>query len=118
MNKLHTPQDSVVATYYIETKGDLNQVAEELVVLETTAPWVAATAPTELYQKAVGEVLEVKSTGPGRGYISLLHPILNMDIDESAFPCLWLSMIGGPTFALASYEKSRLVDFSVPEAML
>ncbi|MEJ7677550.1 MAG: RuBisCO large subunit C-terminal-like domain-containing protein [Segetibacter sp.] len=117
-NQLHNPEDSVVATYYIETKGDLAQVARELVVLETTAPWVAATEPTDLYQQAVGEVLEVRSTGSGRGYISLLYPIINMDIEESAFPCLWLSMIGGPTFALASYEKSRLVDFSIPQAMM
>lgn len=118
MKQLHSPEDSVVATYYIETKGDLAKVARELVVLETTAPWVAATAPTDLYRQAVGEVLEVKSTGPGRGYISLLYPIINMDIEESAFPCLWLSMIGGPTFALASYEKSRLVDFAIPKAMM
>lgn len=117
-NQLHSPQDSVVATYYIETKGDLAQVARELVVLETTAPWVAATEPTDLYHQAVGEVLEVNSTGPGRGYISLLYPIINMDVEESAFPCLWLSMIGGPTFALASYEKSRLVDFTIPPAMM
>lgn len=118
IQQLHSPEDSVVATYYIETKGDLAQVAKELVVLETTAPWVAATEPTDLYLRAVGEVLEVKQTGAGRGYISLLYPIVNMDLEESAFPCLWLSMIGGPTFALASYEKSRLVDFSIPKAMM
>lgn len=117
MNQIHSPEDSIVATYYIETKGDLTQVAKELVVLETTAPWVAATEPTDLYRQAVGEVLEVKQTGPGHGYISLLYPIMNMDVEDSAFPCLWLSMIGGPTFALASYEKSRLVDFSIPQAM-
>ncbi|MEJ7738633.1 MAG: RuBisCO large subunit C-terminal-like domain-containing protein [Chitinophagaceae bacterium] len=118
LNRLHSPEDSVVATYYIETKGDLAQVARELVVLETTAPWVAATQPTDLYLQAVGEVLEVKPTGPGRGYISLLYPLINMDLEESAFPCLWLSMIGGPTFALASYEKSRLVDFAIPQVMM
>jgi ribulose 1,5-bisphosphate carboxylase large subunit-like protein len=118
MNQLHGPEDSVVATYYIETKGDLTKVAQELVVLETTAPWVAATEPTDLYRQSVGEVLEVNQIAPGRGYISLLYPISNMDIEESAFPCLWLSMIGGPTFALASYEKSRLTDFSIPQAMM
>lgn len=118
MENLHGSDDSVVATYYIETKGDLTHVAKELVVLETTAPWVAATEPTDLYRQAVGEVLEVKQTGPGKGYISLLYPTVNMDIEESAFPCLWLSMIGGPTFALASYEKSRLVDFSIPKNMM
>ncbi len=118
MAQQHSPQDSIVATYYIETQGDLHKVAEELVVLETTAKWVAPGEPTELYRQSCGEVWEVNESGPGQGTISLLYPIYNFDIDQSAFPGLWLSMIGGPTFALASYEKSRLVDFSVPPAMV
>lgn len=115
---LHNPEDSVVATYYIETSGELARVADDLAVLETTAKWTGAGEPTPLYQESVGEVLDVRPTGKGRGYITLLYPISNMDIERSAFPCLWLSMIGGPTFALAAYEKSRLVDFSVPPAMM
>ena len=118
MPRIHSPQDAVVATYYLETKGDLGRVAKELVVLETTAKWVAPSEPTARYRQCTGEVLEVCPTGPGRGTISLLYPIENMDIATSAFPDLWLSMIGGPTFALASYEKSRLVDFSIPPAMM
>ena len=114
----HSREDSVAATYYIETAGDLAKVADDLVVLETTARWTAEGRPTGLYDESVGQVLDVKTVGPGRGYISLLYPVSNMDIAESAFPCLWLSMIGGPTFALAAYEKSRLVDFSVPPAMM
>jgi ribulose-bisphosphate carboxylase large chain len=117
MSRIHSPQDAVVATYYLETKGDLGRVAEDLVVLETTAKWVAPGEPTARYRQCTGEVLEVRPTGPGRGTISLLYPIENMDIETSAFPDLWLSMIGGPTFALASYEKSRLIDFSIPPAM-
>jgi ribulose 1,5-bisphosphate carboxylase large subunit-like protein len=108
----------VAATYYIETKGDLAQVAQDLVVLETTAKWTGAKHPTPLYEQSVGEVFEIKPTGPGRGFVTLLYPISNMDIEDSAFPCLWLSMIGGPTFALAAYDKSRLVDFSLPPAMM
>lgn len=115
---MHDANDSVVATYYIETREKIADVARDLVVLETTAKWTGAGEPTKLYEQSVGEVLDVKEVGPGCGYVSLLYPISNMDIEESAFPCLWLSMIGGPTFALASYEKSRLVDFSVPPAML
>jgi len=114
----HTPEDSVVATYYIETKGDIHKVAKDLVVLETTAKWTGEGDPTPNYLESVGEVLDVKPTGQGCGYISLLYPISNMDIENSAFSCLWLSMIGGPTFALAAYEKSRLVDFSIPPEMM
>lgn len=117
MSRIHGPEDSVVATYYLETKGDLAKVAEELVVLETTAPWVAQGEPTPRFKESMGEVLEVRTTGEGKGFISLLYPIANMDTKESAFSCLWLSMIGGPTFALGSYDKSRLVDFQIPEEM-
>jgi len=117
MNRIHGPEDSVVATYYLETQGDLAQVAQDLVILETTAPWVAQTEPTARFTESMGEVLEVRETGTGRGYITLLYPIANMDIQQSAFSCLWLSMIGGPTFALGSYDKSRLVDFQIPAEM-
>ena len=110
----HSQEDAVAATYYIETEGDLAQVARDLVVLETTAKWSGPGESTELYNRSVGDVLKVETIGPGKGYVTLLYPIWNMDVDASAFPCLWLSMIGGPTFALAAYEKSRLVDFSVP----
>ena len=118
MSRIHSIQDSVVATYYLETKGDLGEVAEELAVLETTGNWVAKGEPTAKYQQCVGEVLEVCPLGPGRGTVSLLYPIENMDIETSVFPDLWLSMIGGATFALASYERSRLIDFKIPPAMM
>lgn len=114
----HDPSDSIVAKYYIETKENLSKVAKELVVLETTAKWTGQGKPTERYLESVGEVLEVEEIETGKGFISLLYPISNFDLEESAFSCLWLSMIGGPTFALASYEKSRLVDFSIPKEMM
>jgi ribulose 1,5-bisphosphate carboxylase large subunit-like protein len=114
----HHREDSIAATYYIETKGHLEEVARDLVVLETTAKWTGRGDPTELYKESIGEVLEVRTLEPGRGFITLLYPIANMDIEGAAFSCLWLSMIGGPTFALASYEKSRLVDFTVPPEMM
>jgi ribulose 1,5-bisphosphate carboxylase large subunit-like protein len=118
MPQRHSPADSIVATYYIESPNPLDQVAEELVVLETSAKWTGVADPTDLYSESVGEVLDVEETGKGRGTIRLLYPLVNFDLEDSAFPCLWLSMIGGPTFALASYEKSRLVDFELPEEML
>ncbi len=118
MSRIHSVQDSVVATYYLETKGDLEAVAEELAVLETTGNWVAKGEPTAKYQQCVGEVLEVCPLGPGRGTVSLLYPIENMDLETSVFPDLWLSMIGGATLALAAYERSRLVDFRIPPAMM
>lgn len=114
----HSPQDSVAATYYIETRENLAQVAKDLVVLETTAGWSGVGEPPELFLNSVGEVAGVNEIAPGKGTVTLLYPISNMDIEDSAFPCLWLSMIGGPTFALASYDKSRLVDFSIPDAMM
>ena len=114
----HSPEDSVAATYYIETRGDLAEVARDLAVLETTGKWSGQAGPTERYEESRGEVLDVKATAPGKGFITLLYPISNMDIENSAFPCLWLSMIGGAIFALAAYDKSRLCDFSVPPAMM
>lgn len=118
MSGRHSPEDSILARYYIETRERLSDVARDLVVLETTAKWTGQTAPTDLYLSSVGEVAAVEEIEPGRGFIDLLYPLSNFDLEDSAFSCLWLSMIGGPTFALASYERSRLVDFSIPQSMM
>lgn len=59
-------------------------------------------------------MLEVKELEKGKGYITLLFPLINFNLEESAFSCIWLSMIGGATHALIDYEKSRLVDFDLP----
>lgn len=118
MSGRHSSEDSILARYYIETRQRLSDVARDLVVLETTAKWTGQTDPTDLYLSSVGEVAAVEEIEPGKGFIDLLYPLSNFDLEDSAFSCLWLSMIGGPTFALASYEKSRLVDFSIPQRMM
>src|SRR5690606_36876754 len=42
----------------------------------------------------------------------------NLNLEDGAFPGLWLTMIGGGTHALLAYEKSRLMDFKLPDAVL
>jgi len=114
----HDLSDSLLATYYIETKGDLAQVAEHMVVLETTGAWQGPGEPTELFQKCTGEVYSVEETEPGKGKVSVLFPLINLNLEEAAYPSLWLTMVGGGTHALNTYEKSRLLDFQLPEAAL
>ena len=104
-------KDSLQATYYIETDKNLAEVAAGLVELETTGKWSGKTAPTELYKRCKGEVLSVK----GKGTVTLLYPMVNFNMEESAFSSLWLYMIGGATHALIDYTKSRLIDFELPE---
>ena len=113
---MRSVKDSVKAVYYIETKKDLKQVAEFLVELETTGKWSDKNSrPTELFQNCKGEVLEVNEIEKGKGFVSLLYPSINFNMEDSAFSSIWLYMIGGATHALVDYEKSRLVDFELPE---
>ena len=114
----HSLGDAVLATYYIETEGDLRRVAEHMVELETTGAWQGAGEPTALFKECRGEVYEVNEVEPGKGTVSVLFPLVNMNLEEAAYPSLWLTMVGGGTHALTTYEKSRLLDFQVPEAAL
>ncbi|MCL4376873.1 MAG: RuBisCO large subunit C-terminal-like domain-containing protein [Actinobacteria bacterium] len=113
---MHSIKDSLKAIYYIETNQNLKEVAEHLVELETTGKWSNQNLkPTKLFKKCIGEVLEVNEFEKGKGYVTLLFPLINFNMEESAFSSVWLSMIGGATHALITYEKSRLVDFELPE---
>ena len=111
----HTLNDCLSATFYIETKQSLSKVAERVAEIETTANWMAQTPPSELFLQCKGEVAEVNEVAPGKGTFTILFPLCNMDLERDAFASLWLSMVGGGTFALVDYEKSRLLDFSLPD---
>jgi ribulose 1,5-bisphosphate carboxylase large subunit-like protein len=113
---MHSIKDSLKATYYIETNKNLIEVAEHLVELETTGKWSGKNSkPSELFNECKGEVLEINELDKGKGYISLLYPIKNFNMEDSAFSSIWLAMIGGATHALIDYDKSRLIDFELPD---
>ncbi|MFA5818285.1 MAG: RuBisCO large subunit C-terminal-like domain-containing protein [Bacteroidales bacterium] len=107
--------ESLVAKYYLETTKNLYAVAETLVEMETTGKWSFEKKPTDLYNACKGSVLSVEEIEPGKGYVSLQYPMINFNMEESAFSSFWLYMIGGATHALIDYNKSRLVDFEFPE---
>lgn len=115
----HSYGDGVTATFYLETAGDLREVADGIAELESTAKWMdQSTEPTELFKSCRGQVVEVQETGPGKGTVKLYFPLKNFDLEGAAFASVWLTLIGGGTFALVSYEKSRLVDFELPREAL
>lgn len=107
-----------LATYYIEAKQDLRQVAETIAAIESTGPWLGSSEPTPLYKQCCAEVGEIRAHAPGQGEIDILFPLINLNLAEAAFPGLWLTLIGGGTHALVAYEKSRLVDFKLPASVL
>jgi ribulose-bisphosphate carboxylase large chain len=110
----HSPDDSVLATYYIESQQPLADVAKTVAEIETTSTWNSPEPMSALFRECQGEVAEVQETSPGVGTISILFPLRNLDLEHAAFSSLWLLMIGGGTFALLDYSKSRLVDFALP----
>jgi ribulose 1,5-bisphosphate carboxylase large subunit-like protein len=110
--------DYFLATYYVESPQPLKQVAETIADIESTGPWLGTGKPTELYLNCRALVGNVRETSPGKGEFDILFPIANLNMETAAFPSLWLTMIGGGTHALAAYEKSRLLDFHLPESVL
>lgn len=106
------------ATYYVESKQPLEKVAEKIADIESTGPWLGTGQPTQLYLDCRAQIGEVREIAPGKGEFDIFFPVANLNLERAAFPSLWLTMIGGGTHALASYDKSRLLDFSLPEDVL
>lgn len=107
-----------LATYYIESSQNLHQVAATIADIESTGQWLGTGEPTPLYLQCRAEVGGVREFAPGCGEIDILFPTANLNWEEAAFPGLWLTMIGGGTHALLAYEKSRLLDFKLPDNVL
>jgi len=110
--------DHFLATYYIESRQALREVAETIADIESTGQWLGTGQPTELFKRCRAVVGEVREEAPGRGEIDILFPLVNLNLEEAAFPGIWLTMIGGGTHALVAYEKSRLIDFRLPPQAL
>ena len=108
-------EGNLVAVYYIETKKNLAEVARDLVELETTGKWQGRGSSTALFESCRGSVADVNEIAPGKGTVTLLYPLKNLNLKESAFASVWLYLIGGATHALTAYEKSRLLDFALPD---
>ena len=107
-----------IATYYVESPLPLKKVAETIADIESTGPWLGTGTPTELYKSCRAIVGDVRESAPGKGEFDILFPVANLNMETAAFPSLWLTMIGGGTHALAAYEKSRLLDFKLPDSVL
>ena len=111
-------KEHFLATYYIESQQDLHGVAETIADIESTGKWLGTGQPSELFLRCRAQVGEIREEAPGRGEVDILFPTINLNMEEAAFPGLWLTMIGGGTHALVAYEKSRLIDFKLPPQLL
>jgi len=106
--------DYLIATYRLESSGDMRQIAQRLADLETTGGYREGEAVSELFRECTGEVLEITEEAPGRAVVRLGFPLRNLNLEEAAFSSVWLYLIGGATHALLDYDASRLVDFGLP----
>ena len=104
----------LVTQLYIETDGSLPEVAEETVRHETQGKWEGPGTPTELFNKSRGYLLDYEETETGKGTVSFAYPLHNMDLDNSAFSHIWVSMVTGMS-AMPNLKKYRLMDFTLPE---
>jgi ribulose-bisphosphate carboxylase large chain len=107
-----------LATYYIESAQGLERVADTIAAIESTGNWSGPGEPTPLFSQCKAQVGDIRAVEPGKGEIDILFPIINLNLEEAAFADLWLTMIGGGTHALTAYEKSRLMDFTLPAHVL
>ncbi|HIJ64835.1 MAG TPA: hypothetical protein HPP77_02705 [Candidatus Hydrogenedentes bacterium] len=106
--------DCLVAQFYIETEGDLAEVARETVRHETIGKWDRPGPPSELFGKSGGYLLDYEEVSWGKGRVSFAYPLHNMDLEHSAFAHIWVSMVTGMS-AMPNLVKYRLMDFTLPD---
>jgi ribulose 1,5-bisphosphate carboxylase large subunit-like protein len=104
----------LVAQFIIETEGSLREVAEDLVHHETIGKWDRPGNPSELFRKSAGFLLDMEEVSPGKGTVSFAYPLHNLDMENSAFSHIWVSMVTGMS-AMPHLSKYRLIDFTLPE---
>ena len=109
-----TEPGCLVSQLYIETDGSLREVAEETVRHETIGKWDRPGKPTELFRKSGGYLLDYEEHSPGKGKVAFAYPLHNMDLENSAFSHIWVSMITGMS-AMPNLKKYRVVDFTLPD---
>ena len=93
-------------------------MADLIASTETTGGWSGPGDPTPLFTECQGRVAAIREAEPGKGEIDILFPLINLNLEQGAFPGLWLTMVGGGTHALLAYKKSRLLDFKLPPQVL
>lgn len=111
-------EEVAVATYYLETEGDLAKVAEHMAWEETIGGQMELSQMSGLLKSCTGRVLSVEESEKGKGVVRILLPIKNMDYENAPYAGLWMFMAGGPVFELTSYRKVRLLNFELPNKML
>ncbi len=110
--------DAVVATYYMETDGDIHKVAVNMAWEETIGGQMELEDMSDLLKCCTGEVLSVEEIDKGKGIVKILLPIKNMDYENAPYSHIWMFIAGGPVFELTSYKKIRLLDFKPPAKVL
>jgi len=74
-------------------------------------------APTELFKRSGGFLLDYELTAPRKGMVAFAYPLHNMDLENSAFTSIWVSMVTGMS-AMPNLKRYRLMDFTLPERAL
>lgn len=104
----------LIAQFYIETDGDLRETAEETVRHETCGKWDRPGEATDLFLRSGGYVLDIDQIAPGKGTVAFAYPLHNLDMENSAFEHVWVSMVTGMS-AMPNLIKYRLMDFTLPD---
>lgn len=107
-------RECLVAQFYVETDGDLVEVAKETVRHETIGKWDCPGEATELFKRSGGFLLDSEEVAPGAGTVAFAYPLHNLDLEYSAFEHIWVSMVTGMS-AMPNLHKYRLMDFTLPD---
>ena len=111
-------EDAVIATYYLETDQDFDEVAEKMAWEETIGGQLDFEEMSDLLMSCTGHLLSIEKFERGSVIIKILLQIKNMDYKNAPYAHIWMFIAGGPAFELTSYKKIRLLDIQPPAEVL
>ncbi len=110
--------EGVVATYYLETKMNMEKAAQALAAEQSTGTWIRVGFETDdLIARHRAKILEVTSEEAGglnRGTIKLSFPTENFG---PVIPML-LTTVAGNLFEMGEFNNIKLMDLEFPESFV
>jgi len=108
--------DDIIATYSFRARADTSpeEAAQAIADEETTGTWTDLSTRLQYVGRLDGEVLSVEPAGDG--YVTTIR--YPGEIFEAGNVCQYLSVIAGNLFGLARLDAVRLIDVTLPDALV
>lgn len=111
--KSYDSSSHIIATFYLESKGDFKRCAEAVAAESSIGTWTDVEGLTsDLFDRLAARVFEIKKLGDKKGIIKIAYPLELFEKDN--IPQL-LADVAGNVFGMRDIKNLRVKDVEFPE---